>query len=633
MKEAVSRRLPAGAEPGPEGTHFRVWAPDHDSISVVIESDGGETGVHHALTGEQDGYFSGIVPDAGPGTRYRLRLPSGRTVPDPASRYQPEGPHGPSVVIDPGGFHWTDSSWNGPGPERHVIYEMHVGTFTKQGTWAAASDQLPALADLGITIIELMPVAEFPGRFNWGYDGVAPFAPAHVYGMPADMRRYVDRAHSLGLAVILDVVYNHMGPDGCYLQDFARSYFSDVHTTDWGPALNFDGPGSTHVREFFIANAVHWIDEYHLDGFRFDATQNVYDDGPHHILAELTERARTAAGGRRTWMVAENEPQRVQCIRQTSSGGFGMDAMWNDDFHHTAMVTLTGVTDGYFSDYRGSAQELISCARHGFLFQGQYYTWQRSRRGTSTRGVAARRFVNYFQNHDQIANSVTGERIHSLTGPGELRTMTALLLLMPGTAMLFQGQEFASSAPFLFFADHEPELAVQVHAGRREFLSQFRSAALAGAQERIDDPAAAGTFERCRIDHAERVQGENVLRLHRDLIALSRTDAVFARQDAASVDGAVLGERALALRYRDEDACDRLLVVNFGADLRLEVLPEPLLAPPAGSSWRLMLSTDALAYGGRGAVHPELTDGWLISAHSAAVLRAEPETDEEDMDV
>lgn len=626
MREAVTRRLPTGAEPGPEGTHFRVWAPEHERVSVVIDSDGHGAGGQHELEREPDGYFGGLIVEAGPGTRYRLRLPDGSALPDPASRYQPEGPHGPSVVIDPDAFHWTDADWSGPGIERHVIYEMHIGTFTREGTWAAAAEQLPALAQLGITIIELMPVSEFPGRFNWGYDGVAPFAPAHVYGMPADMRRFVNRAHSHGLSVILDVVYNHVGPDGCYLQEFAPAFFSRVHTTDWGPALNFDGPDSGPVREFFIANVAHWISEYHLDGCRFDATQNIYDDSAHHILAELTESARAAADGRRTWIVAENEPQHVRCIQPASHGGFGMDAMWNDDFHHTAMVTLTGGMEGYYSDYRGSAQELISCARHGFLFQGQFYAWQQSRRGTSTRGISARRFVNFIQNHDQVANSATGQRIHERTAPARLRAMTALLLLMPGTAMLFQGQEFAASAPFLFFADHTPDLAARVHAGRREFLRQFHSTAQPAVQECIDDPAALATFERSRIDHAERARNQDVLRLHRDLIALSRTDVVFRRQDGAALDGAVLGDHALALRYADADNGDRLLVVNFGADLKLDVVPEPLLAPPDGMSWRLLLSTEALEYGGLGAVQPELAAGWRIPAHSASVLIANRET-------
>jgi maltooligosyltrehalose trehalohydrolase len=619
MQISEERRLSVGAEPSRHGTHFRVWAPKHKRLDVVVEDEHGERGAHE-LTRHDDGFFSGVVTRAGAGVRYRFRTADGRLLPDPASRYQPAGPRGPSEIVDPDAFEWTDHDWTGPDNGRHVVYEIHIGTYTPAGTWLSAAEHLSEIAELGISILEIMPIAEFPGRFNWGYDGVAPFAPAHVYGTPDDMRSFIDRAHALRLAVVLDVVYNHMGPDGCYFRDFADEYFTARHTTDWGAALNFDGPASQHVREYFQANVDYWIREFHLDGLRFDATQNIYDTGPRHILRDLAARARAAGGRRRVWVVAENEPQEVRFVRDPGAGGHGVDALWNDDFHHTAIVALTGVREAYYSDYRGSPQELISCARHGFLYQGQHYAWQGHRRGTPARGVPARAFVNYIQNHDQIANSASGQRIHELTSPGELRAMTALLLLMPGTAMLFQGQEFAASAPFLFFADHEPELAKRVHEGRREFLTQFRSTALPAVQQQIDDPAAPATFERSRIDHRERRANERVVRLHRDLIALSRCDSVFARQDRANVDGAVLGPHALALRYSDEHGDDRLLVVNLGADLHLRSLPEPLLAPPNGVRWHMVLSTEDPRYGGRGALHPELDDGWFIGARSAAVL-------------
>jgi maltooligosyltrehalose trehalohydrolase len=613
------RRLPVGAEPTRHGTHFRVWAPKHERLAVVLEGGGGE-GDTYTLTRGDDDCFSGTVTDAGAGVRYRFRTADERLLPDPASRYQPEGPHGPSEVVDPGTFEWTDAGWIGPDDCRQVVYEMHIGTYTPAGTWSAAAEHLEEIAALGITVIELMPVAEFPGRFNWGYDGVAPFAPAHVYGTPDDMRRFVDRAHALGLAVILDVVYNHMGPDGCYLREFAEEYFSTRHTTDWGAGLNFDGPGSPRVREYFLANVEYWIREFHLDGVRIDATQNIYDTGPHHIITELVARTHEAAGTRRLWNVAENEPQEARYVRDTAAGGHGLDAVWNDDFHHTAIVALTGWTEAYYSDYRGSPQELISCARHGFLYQGQYYSWQGKRRGTPARDIPARAFVNFIQNHDQIANSAAGQRIHELTSPGELRAMTALMLLMPGTAMLFQGQEFAASARFQFFADHKPDLARQVHTGRREFLTQFRSSRLPAVQQQVQDPSLSATFESSHIDHRERREHECILHLHRDLISLSRHDTVFARQDGSSVEGAVLGPQALALRFHGDDDTDRLLVVNLGAELHLRVLPEPLLAAPDGGQWRMLLSTEDTRYGGRGALHPELEDGWLIPARSAAVL-------------
>lgn len=613
------RRLPVGAEVTSDGTHFRVWAPKHRRLSVVLEDERAER-ASLELAPEHDGFFSGVADTAGAGTRYRFRAADGRLLPDPASRYQPDGPHGASVVVDPDRFAWTDVDWSGPADGRHVVYEMHIGTFTQSGMWPDAADHLQDLADLGVTILEIMPVAQFAGRFNWGYDGVAPFSPAHVYGTPDDMRRFVDRAHGLGLAVILDAVYNHMGPDGCYLSEFADEYFSETHTTDWGAALNFDGPGSAHVREYFLSNVEYWIREFHLDGLRFDATQNIYDTGPHHIVADLVARVHEAAGTRAVWTVAENEPQEVKFVRSVDAGGYGMDAMWNDDFHHCARVALTGNREAYYSDYHGSAQELLSCARHGFLYQGQHYAWQGKRRGTSTRGIPARAFVNCIQNHDQIANSVAGRRIHELASPGALRAMTALLLLVPGTAMLFQGQEFAASARFLFFADHEPDLAARVHTGRREFLAQFPRIGLPAVQQLIEDPASPAVFERSRLDHDERRTNAHVLQLHRDLIALSREDHVLARQSSEDVDGAILAPDALALRFHDAAGDDRLLVVNLGADLHLRVLPEPLLALPDGNRWRMVLSTEDPIYGGGGALHPELEDGWMIPARSATLL-------------
>lgn len=599
----------------PRGTQFSVWAPAHDALTLIIE--GGDS-LDLARSG--DGWFSALVPDVGHGTRYQLGTADGMLMPDPASRFQPEGPHGPSMVIDPARFTWTDHGWQGPPGGRQIIYEMHVGTFTPEGTWRAAADQLEYLAELGITIIELMPVAEFPGRFNWGYDGVALFAPTHNYGVPDDMRAFVDRAHARGIAVILDVVYNHLGPDGNYLGLLAPQYFSSRYTTDWGDALNFDDAGSEHVREFFLANAEYWIRDFHLDGLRFDATQNIYDAGPQHILTDIDERIRVAATARRLWTVAENEPQNIRMVMPTGAGGHGMDAMWNDDFHHTARVALTGVSEAYYSDYGGTPQELISCARHGFLYQGQHYAWQKQRRGTSTALIEGAPFVNFLQNHDQIANSDSGRRIHELTAPALLRAMTAFMLLIPGHVMLFQGQEFASTSRFLFFADHAPELAERVRRGRREFLAQFRSTALPRVQQRIPDPADHATFALCVLDHRERGANRHIVSLHRDLIRIARHDPVISSCARGAVDGTVIAEDALALRYTTTDG-ERLLVLNLGADAELPRAPYPQLAPPSGRRWRALLTTEDPRYGGRGGPEPEHEDGrWMLVAQSAALL-------------
>jgi maltooligosyltrehalose trehalohydrolase len=617
----VRRRLPVGAEPVADGgVHFRVWAPDHKQLELVL--DHGEAPV--LMEAEPGGYFSAYAASARPGTLYRFRLTDGTLAPDPASRYQPQGPRGPSAVIDPDTYPWTDGKWAGVRQERQIVYELHVGSFTRAGTWRAAADELTELALLGVTILEIMPVVEFPGRFNWGYDGVALFAPPHLYGTPDDFRFFVDTAHGLGLAVILDVVYNHLGPDGCYLPHFARAYFSKRHTTDWGEAINFDGEGSAGVREYYLANVEYWIREFHIDGLRLDATQNIYDDSLPHILQEIVGRARAAAGKRSVWLVAENEVQDTMLVRPTASGGYGMDAIWNDDFHHSAMVALTGRAEAYYSDHRGTPQEFISAAKWGFLFQGQHYTWQQQRRGTPTFGVPGCVFVNFLQNHDQVANSADGRRGHQLASAGEWRALTALLLLMPGTALLFQGQEFHSSAPFLFFADHVPELAGKVHAGRREFMAQFPSAATPEVQQRIPDPADETTFLRSKLDRAERERNADAVRMHRDLIRLSRTDPVFAAQDATRLHGAVLSEHAFLLRYVTDNADDRLLLVNLGATLRLDVAPEPLLAPPRGMRWGLIWSSDDPAYGGQGSTEPEVEDSWVVPGRATVVLAPQP---------
>ncbi|MGH7835492.1 MAG: malto-oligosyltrehalose trehalohydrolase, partial [Candidatus Binatia bacterium] len=487
--EIKERRLPVGAESLPRGgVHFRVWAPRARTLIAIIEQgDGRSRSVE--LRSEGNGYFSAYSAAAKAGDLYRFSVngESGR-LPDPASRFQPEGPLGPSMIIEPREYRWRDAGWAGVGLEGQVFYEMHIGTFTPEGTWKAASRELAELKDLGITALEIMPVHDFCGRYGWGYDGVDFFAPTRLYGRPDDFRAFVDQAHSVGLGVILDVVYNHAGPAGNLLKNFSADYFTDRHATEWGEAINFDGPGSGPVREFFISNAGYWIDEFHLDGLRLDATQNIYDCSENHILAEITKRVRQAAAPRSTILVAENEPQNTRLIRPAEEGGYGIDAVWNDDFHHSGIVALTGHNEAYFSDHLGKPQEFISAAKRGYLYQGQHYSWQKQRRGTPTTGLNPAAFVHYLQNHDQIANIGRGWRIHRQSHPGTYRAMTALFLLMPETPLLFQGQEFAATAPFVFFADHEPELAAKVKEGRFEFLSQFPGSGSPGMQPYLPDP-------------------------------------------------------------------------------------------------------------------------------------------------
>lgn len=618
---ASARRWPVGAEYlGGGRTGFRVWAPASRNVSVVFDHAGPTP-----LQPEDSGYFSGIA-DAAAGVRYQFQLDAGdRPFPDPASRFQPEGPHGWSEVIDAHTYRWTDQGWRGAVLDGQVIYEIHAGTFTPEGTWQAAEAQLAELSALGITVIELMPIADFAGRFGWGYDGVNLWAPSRLYGRPDDLRRFVDRAHATGLAVILDVVYNHFGPSGNYLRAFAPAYFTDRYKNEWGDAINFDGLDAGPVREFFIANAGYWIDEFHFDGLRLDATQQIFDRSGDHIMRGIGAAVRDAARGRSTIVVAENEPQDTTLVRPAGEGGYGLDGLWNDDFHHSAIVALTGHSEAYYSDTHGDPQEFVSAAKYGYLYQGQYYYWQRQPRGTPAWGLRPSQFVSYLENHDQVANSARGLRPHQLTSPGKWRALTALLCLMPSTPMFFQGQEFAASAPFLYFADHEPDLAAAVKRGRMEFLKQFPSMADFVEHAPLDDPGDERTFARCKLDFSERATHAAAYALHRDLLQLRRTSPVFRLQAGGALDGAVLSDQAFVLRFFSADhAEDLLLIVNLGANLKRQAFAEPLLAPPRDREWRLHWSSEAPAYGGRGTRELRPDGAWRIPGECALLLAPAP---------
>jgi maltooligosyltrehalose trehalohydrolase len=622
MSVTRQRRLSAGVELQPDGVfHARVWAPARKSIEVVLDSNRAR---RWRLTPDEDGYFAGDLPGMRVGDRYWLRLDGLTLRPDPASRYQPDGPHGPSMLVNPDAFQWTDGDWKGVRPEGQVFYELHVGTFTPEGTWRAAAAQLNALVDLGITVIEMMPIGDFPGRFGWGYDGVNPYAPTRLYGTPDDLRGFIDRAHALGLGVILDVVYNHMGPDGNYLGDFSPEYFTDRYTNDWGPALNFEGPRG--ARNYFVDNAGYWIDEFHFDGFRLDATQDIHDASPEHVIATIVRRAREAAPERSVLIVAENEPQDTRIVRESSQAGYGADALWNDDYHHAAAVALTGKREAYYLDYRGAPQEFVSCAKYGYLYQGQWYAWQKQRRGTPALDLPPSRFVAYLENHDQLANTAFGRRFHQTVSHARLRAMTALTLLGPATPLLFQGQEFAASSPFFYFADHKEDLRGPVNAGRLEFLAQFPSIMDPEVRKALPRPGDEATFERSRLDPAERTRHGHWLDLHRDLIRLRRHDPVILHAGRQRPDGAVIAPHAFVLRYQGGADGDRLLVVNLGSDLDLVPLPEPLVAPPFGSHWTLQWSSEAPQYGGNGTAPIDPDARMHVQADSAVLLRSEPGT-------
>jgi maltooligosyltrehalose trehalohydrolase len=625
-----ARRRSWGAELDQHGVaRFRVFAPGRRGVEVVVGEGAGTRATPLAPEGET-GVWSGAMPDLQPGALYRYRLAGeDQALADPASRFQPQGVFGPSELVDPS-FGWTDADFRGLTRHGRVLYELHVGTFTPEGTWDAAREHLPDLARLGVTVVELMPVGEFAGARGWGYDGVFWFAPMHRYGRPDDMRRFVDDAHRLGLGVILDVVYNHLGAVGSVLQRYSPDYVSSVRT-EWGDALNFDQGTAPPMRSLVVENVAYWVDEFHVDGFRFDATQAIFDTTHPHIVAEATAMARATAGKKKLYVIAENEPQDARLARPASEGGHGLDAMLNDDFHHASLVAMTGHREGYFSDYAGRARELVACVRHGFLFQGQRYRWQKKNRGTPTRGLPPRAFVHFLENHDQVANYGLGEHLWTRVGPGTLRALTALLLLAPETPLLFQGQEWSAKARFAYFVDLEPPLSGLVKSGRADFLQQFPRYATPDARDRFPDPGAPDTFAACLLDWDERDEPlhARALALHRDLLELRREDPTLRREgeDGVVVDGAALSDDALVLRYFGVERSgteDRMLLVNLGVDVEPTSLAEPLIAPPQGTEWRIAWSSDDPRYGGTGVRGPRPGHDIFLPGRAAVLLAPGP---------
>ena len=630
MMAPAKRRYPIGAELiGENKTHFRVWAPKAQQVDLVLEESAAKDAkrTFHPLETEEGGYFSGVA-NAGAGACYRFRVNKAENFhPDPASRFQPDGPHGSSCVVDPTTFQWTDSRWPGVKLKGQIIYEMHVGTFTKEGTWRTAAEELEELARIGITVIEMMPVADFPGKFGWGYDGVDLFAPTHLYGTPDDLRAFVNRAHSLGMGVILDVVYNHFGPDGNYLGVYSDSYLTREKGNDWGDSINFDGPDSEPVREFFITNGRYWIEEFHFDGFRFDALHAVRDQSNEYVIGAIGRVARKAAGSRSIILVAENDLQEAKMVRSRSEGGDDFDGMWNDDFHHSAVVALTGRKDAYYGDYLGVPHEFISAAKYGFLYQGQALSWRKALRGTAAFGIAPQAFVCFIENHDQIANTGRGQRLRFQTSPGRYRAMTALLLLGPWTPLLFQGQEFGAFSPFTFFADvGDASVRDAIRRGRAEWLAPFLSLTEEEACRRLPAPDDPQVFAGCKLDFFDREKNCQLYQLHIDLLKLRREDSRFRQQFSGGIDGAVLGPAGFVLRYFAEENNDRLVLVNFGASHVLKPAAEPLLAPPSGHKWKTLWTSEASRYGGADSAPAAAPEQWILPAESAVALRPVPET-------
>ncbi|WP_255428323.1 malto-oligosyltrehalose trehalohydrolase [Ramlibacter cellulosilyticus] len=553
------------------GVDFRLWAPGARQVELAIETPGGSPELHPAEADAQ-GMWECMVPHAAAGTLYRWKIDGNLLVPDPASRHNPAGPHGPSAVVDPRQFEW-DPAWSGrPWPET-VLYELHVGTFTPEGTFAAAAERLQGLVDTGVTAVELMPVANFAGRFGWGYDGVLPYAPHHAYGTPDDLKRLVQRAHRLGLMVFLDVVYNHFGPDGNYLHAYAPPFFSQTKNSPWGAAINFDGPGSGPVREFFIHNAVYWIQEYRFDGLRLDAVHAISDDSPVHVLQELSERVRTAAHGRHVHLVLENEDNGYRHLAPSPMHGY-YDGQWNDDFHHVVHVAMTGETQRYYHDYGASTMDLLArCLTHGMIFEGA-----KRKEGGARQVIEAApaqplsALVNFAHNHDQVGNRARGERLSELVPAEARRLPTLLALLTPAIPMLFFGEEWGAPEPFLYFADWEGELREAVRAGRKREFGH-------GDAHDLPDPCSEQTFARSRPDPARAKEHDHAawladvkaaLAARRKWITPRQAQLLTGRHSAQRV-----GERGLSVQWRYEDGKMLCLELNLGEE-PLQVEPQHL---------------------------------------------------------
>ena len=600
--------LERGAVPLPDGsTRFSVWAPNASTVEVAV-TRGGK--VHTLpLSRAADGVHSGTVPDVPSGTDYGYRLDGRTERPDPVSRWRPFGVHGPTRVVDPAAFGWTDVGWRGIETADLVIYELHVGTFTRAGTFDGVIERLSSLRDLGVTAIEIMPVSEFPGGRNWGYDGVSPYAVQSTYGGPDGLKRLVDAAHRAGLAVLLDVVYNHLGPEGNYLREFGP-YFSDRYHTAWGEGLNLDGPDSDEVRRFVVDNAVYWVTEYHLDGLRLDAVDRVVDLSPVHIAEELgaAVHAQGEVLGSRKLVIAEIDANDPRWVRPREVGGYGLDAHWSDDFHHAVHVALTGERAGYYADFAGPGAVAKVLAER-YVNDGRYSPYRRRRHGRPAVDLPADRFVVAVQNHDQTGNRARGERLATLVSPQVLRLAAALLLWSPYVPLLFMGEEHGETNPFLYFVSHgDPALVEAVRKGRQE---EFASFGWAGV---VPDPQAEETFEASRPDwgRASSGEGAKLLALYRELLRLRRTEPAL-RPAAAAV--AVRNDESsgwVAVRYAKEDA---VLEAIFNLS------PGSRTVPLAGAgSWTLALSTDASEFGGPG--EAALTGREVrVPGHTAVLLR------------
>ncbi len=577
---------------GNSRTEFLVWAPRAAQVEVRLLAPGERL---VALRGEEHGYYHAVVEDVEPGRRYFYRLDGGKERPDPASRFQPEGVHGPSEIVDPA-FGWQDAAWRGIPLERYIHYEIHVGTFTPEGTFEAIIPHLEELKQLGITALELMPVAQFPGRRNWGYDGVQPYAVQNSYGGPAGLKKLVNACHVLGIAVALDVVYNHLGPEGNYLADFGP-YFTDVYHTPWGPAVNFDRAESDEVRRYFIENALYWVTEFHVDALRLDAIHAIVDPSARPFLEELGEmvHGRAEELQRRIWVIPESDRNDARLIRSRENGGLGLDAQWSDDFHHALHTLLTGERGGYYVDF-GKVEHLARAFTDGFVYSGEHSLYRRRRHGNSSRDIPARKFVVCAQNHDQVGNRMLGDRLSQLVSFDALKLAAAVVLLSPYVPLLFMGEEYGETAPFQYFVHHsDPSLIEAVRKGRREEFSRFKW------RGRIPDPQDESTFLRSKLHHELRRNGQHrvLCDFYRELIQLRNALPALAHLSKQDMEVASFeSEKALFIR-RWKGPDQAFAVFHFGD------APVSLALPVPRGEWTKRLDSVEKCWDGGGSPVPD----------------------------
>lgn len=602
-----AHRMPFGAELLDDGrVAFRLWAPAATRVDLALEGHAARL----PMEKRADGWFSLATPLAGPGSRYQFCIDDKSCVPDPASRWQDGDVHGKSVVIDPRAFDWQDRDWHGRPWEEVVCYELHVGTVTPEGSFAALQSRLDHFVSLGVTALELMPVADFPGQRNWGYDGVLPFAPDSRYGHPDDLKALIQAAHTKGLMVFLDVVYNHFGPEGNYLHTYAPDFFTERHHTPWGAAINFDGARSRTVRDFFIHNALYWLQEYRFDGLRLDAVHAILDDSVPDVLTELADAVREGPGReRQIHLVLENDDNAARYLaRAIGCEPRAYNAQWNDDAHHAFHVLLTGEASGYYMDYRAPLAALGRCLTEGYAYQGEPSPYRDNQpRGEPSAWLPLTAFVNFLQNHDQIGNRAFGERITVLAPAPAVRAATIVLLLAPSPPLVFMGQEWGTRQPFPFFCDFGPDLAQKVTEGRRKEFARFEQFRDEAARSRIPDPNSPQTFESARLDWSEieRAPHADWLTLHRELLAL-RQRAIVPRLCGTPPGRAryqILGPGTLSVQWVLGDASLLTLIANLAEE------PVTGLQPPTGNLLFANPEISSLASG----ILPGWSAAWFIS--------------------